>query len=270
MKVTAPLRIDISGGWPDSNPYRAKYGGEVLNIAINHRVSAELKDDNLITSMEGIPPNSGLGTSGALRSCYLVASNPELINDLDSLITKVFLFENLILKHKAGVQDQAAAVYGGGNLWNFSSGTIPIIKRTRINEDRLNHLEERIALIYTGMHDSSDMHSKVFKNPENQISKLFRMKELAREMYSDLEDTQKMIQHISETWLLQRLLSPRIETEKMRELQDKMRGDYFACKACGAGGGGVMMFYTETPKKFEKVKGYIPFKFDREGIKIDS
>ena len=87
MKITAPVRIDISGGWPDSDPYRKEFGGVVLNAAIDLRVSAMIEGPNIKTSLEQVPPSSGLGTSGALRAGYLAVSNKNLLNNPKNIIT---------------------------------------------------------------------------------------------------------------------------------------------------------------------------------------
>ena len=279
-RVTAPVRIDISGGWPDSDPYRRDYGGAVLNATINLRVSAELKAPNLVTSLENVPPSSGLGTSGALRACYLVASNNKLIENKASLIHKVHRFENEILEQRAGFQDEAAAIYGGVNYWEFSpEGNIT---RIPISKERTKYLENKLVLVYTGEnHLSPNIHDNVFGtgNYEGNILKLNRMKEIAREMFQRVDDPDSMPELIRETWKLQRSLDDSIETDTMRMLQEELSGGYSACRTTGAGGGGCMIFYTDNKesliKKMSKISEkfprlrVIPFKFDYGGIRIE-
>ena len=183
IKVSAPVRIDISGGWPDSDPYRKDFGGAVLNIAISPRVSAEFQGINLVNSLGEVPPSSGLGTSAALRSCYLAAANPKLAEDKIDLIRRVHMFENQVLGQRAGFQDEAAAIYGGGNYWEF--GTNGSIRRFEISREELETLESRIVLINTGAsHLSANIHDLVFGpgNYERNIPTLDRMKEIAKEM----------------------------------------------------------------------------------------
>ncbi len=181
VRVTAPVRVDISGGWPDSDPYRKDFGGIVLNAAINLRVSAHL-DRNLVVSPLRVPPHSGLGASGALRSVELVASNPILLKDKLNLIRKVWAFENKIIGNRAGFQDEAVAIYGGVNYWEF--GKDDSIKVTQIPRKQSQHLEDRLVLIYTGeTHLSRNIHDLVFGpgNYERNILAIHRMKEIAKE-----------------------------------------------------------------------------------------
>lgn len=281
MKITAPVRIDISGGWPDSDPYRLDYGGAVLNAAINLRVYSQFKGYLKINPCK-IPTHSGLGTSGALRSVELVASNNSLINDKDTLIKKVWHLENEIIGHRAGFQDQAAAIYGGVNLWKFLSSKfmhykLESIEKTEIERRMADHLENRLVLLYTGEnHLSADIHSLVFGYYyHTNIGKLDRMKEIAFEMKNNLDNEKIMSDLINETWDLQKSLHSSIETDFMRKVQRESKGKYLAVRATGAGGGGSMIFYTddkETLSDFLKKLGkgkVIPFKFEYEGIKIE-
>ncbi len=291
MKITAPVRIDISGGWPDSDPYRKDFGGAVLNAAITrtdmpYRVCATL-DGFLKTEPGNVLPHSGQGTSGALRAVELAASNPALLQDRMDLIRRVWLFENRVIGFRAGVQDEAAAIYGGVNYWEFGSGPgeSVAIKRVPIPRDRAELLEERLVLMYFGeSHLSANIHDLVFgpENYENSIPKLDRMKEIAFQMKGMLLDNFHETQfgdYINETWELQRSLHSSIESKSMKTIQKALRGDYLAYRAIGAGGGGSGIYYGEAPKICESFRiaqelgkippnaKLIPFKFEYSGIR---
>src|SRR3989338_7344381 len=148
IKVTAPVRIDISAGWSDADPFKHEFGGAVLNAAINLRVAGVLGKGKLITDLQKVPAASGLGTSGALRSVYLVASNPSLIKNKLDLIRRVNIFENAIVGQRAGYQDQAAAIFGGVNYWEFTGADR--IRRIGIDKNKAEHLHDRLVLVYTG------------------------------------------------------------------------------------------------------------------------
>ena len=275
-RVTAPVRIDISSGWPDSDPYRSDFGGIVLNAAINLRVSACLNKD-LVISSGPVPPRSGLGASGALRSVEIVASNPHLIKDRIALIGKVHSFENKIVENRAGFQDEAASIYGGVNLWEF--GRHGQIRRKPISRKRTQHLEDRLVLIYTGeTHLSANIHDLVFGpgNYRRNIPTITRMRQIAVEMKDRLADEGEMARLLRETWALQRSLHPSIESSRMRILQRYLKGKYLAARATGSGGGGCMIFYTNDRSDLVKALAEkekrpfgmkaIPFKFDYTGI----
>ena len=42
---TAPLRVDLAGGWTDVRPYPTDFGGEVVNFAINRRVRVRKREE---------------------------------------------------------------------------------------------------------------------------------------------------------------------------------------------------------------------------------
>jgi len=273
MKITAPVRIDISAGWPDSDPYRLDHGGVVLNAAINMRISARFEGPNLITSLEQVPQSSGLGTSAALRAAYVVASNPGFLKRDEGfryeLIRKVWRFENELLEQRAGFQDQAAAIFGGVNLWSFSP--YGKIERVPVERDKTRHLQDRLTLVYTGdVHLSANIHDLVFGkgNYQRNVPKLARMKQMAGEMRHGLDNVKTMAELINETWELQKSLHDSIETDKMRDLQRQLKGKYLACRATGAGGGGCMIFYHH-PDVVIDAEGKIPFKFEYEGIRAE-
>jgi D-glycero-alpha-D-manno-heptose-7-phosphate kinase len=281
LKISAPVRIDISAGWPDSDPYRKDFGGCVLNAAINRYVSATFDGNNIITSSNDVPPSSGLGTSGALRAAYLVASNPKLLEDKSDLVKRVHIFENQVIGHRAGFQDEAASVYGGVNYFEFFQNSA--IRRNLIPEKTAKHLEDRIVILYTGKsHLSSNIHNLVFgpNNYEKNISKLDKMKEYAKIMAENIENENIMSDLIRETWDLQKSLHNSIETPLMKKLQKDFSSLYSAFRATGAGGGGCVIFYTsdkeellkELKRKKVDYKGIeiIQFNFDYKGIRIES
>jgi len=280
IHVSAPVRIDISGGWSDSDPYRKDFGGAVLNAAINWRVSADF-DGYLKVNPGMVPSHSGLGTSGALRAVELAASNTALLKDRTELIKRVHRLENEIVGHRAGFQDEAAAIYGGVNYWEF--GANGSIKRTPISKNMAQYLEKRLVLVYLAEdHLSANIHDLVFgpDNYERNIPRFDEMKEISKLMIQNFSDEDRMAHLINLTWDLQRLLHKSVETEKMRQLQKTVAGKYLAARVTGAGGGGSMIFYTlrkdeliEELNKPGVLTGgarVLDFEFDWEGIKLES
>jgi D-glycero-alpha-D-manno-heptose-7-phosphate kinase len=281
VKVTAPVRIDISAGWSDASPFVNDFGGAVLNAAINHRVSATLRHGKLVSSLNHTPGHSGLGTSGALRTVYLVAANPKLIEDKIDLIKRVHTFENAIVGQRAGYQDQAAAVFGGVNYWEFSRNGA--IRKTPLSKRQVRHLQDRLVLVFTGEgHISASVHEKVFEGRRfiKYIPQIDRMRIIARTMMQHVSNEKVMAELIRETWELQKVLHENMETPAMRKIQNVCKDCYLAARATGAGGGGCMLFYVkpkckpmlvrkigELGKKLSNVK-IIPFKFDYKGIEL--
>ncbi|MBU0760554.1 MAG: hypothetical protein KJ600_00780 [Nanoarchaeota archaeon] len=281
IKVTAPVRIDISAGWSDADPFRKEFGGGVLNAAINLRVSATLKGGKLISSLENVPGHSGLGTSGALRTVYLVAANPSLIKNKNELIKRVHIFENAIVGQRAGFQDQAAAIFGGVNYWEFRRDNS--IQKIKIQKHKAEHLYKRLVLIFTGEgHISANVHERVFEGSRyiRFIPTIDRMKSIGKEMFKHIENEKAMTNLLNETWELQKMLHKDVESSTMKKIQKACKDYYLAVRATGAGGGGCMLFYTKPERKnnlIQKLNSLkktipklrvLPFKFDYKGITL--
>ncbi len=286
IKVTAPVRVDISAGWPDSDPYRKDFGGAVLNAAIDMRVRAEF-DNFLKTDYWQAKSYNGLGASGAIDAAWLVVRNPELLNDRQELIRNIWDLENRNVMHRAGTQDQAAAIYGGVNLWEFGQGPgeTASIRRTAIEIKRAEKLQDKLILVDIGRPTiSSNIHNFVFghDNYEKNIPKLDRMKEIAVEMYASLENDSEMINLIRETWNLQKSLHKSIENPAAKVLERSIDPYFskYALRETGSGGCAIIF----APEKEDLVKyinslirskslpkeiKIIPFKFEYKGIKIE-
>ncbi|MCA9485635.1 MAG: hypothetical protein KC506_02215 [Nanoarchaeota archaeon] len=282
IKVTAPVRIDISAGWSDADPFRNNFGGAVLNAAINLRVKGTLNGKELTTSLENVPANSGLGTSGALRTVYLAVANPKLLKDKVELIKRVNIFENAIIGQRAGFQDQAAAVFGGVNLWEFRKNGG--VGRKKIVKSDVQHLQDRLLLVFTGdRHVSANVHEDVFegKGYMKHIPQIDRMKVLARMMSKHIGNESKMTKYLKETWELQKRLDERMETKSMKEIQDVCGDSILAGRATGAGGGGCFLIYLKPEmrravtlkinslKKKHSGLTILPFEFDYRGIELE-
>ena len=88
IRSSAPIRIDLAGGWSDIRDYTINYPGAVVNIAINKRAHAELEIDNdgylsMNYSCE-VPVGTGLGTSSAINVALLSCINHSKFSPEDS------------------------------------------------------------------------------------------------------------------------------------------------------------------------------------------
>ena len=77
-RARVPVRIDFAGGTTDIAYFSHKYGGAVLNAAIDMYVSGKLIRKNRLTDLSyrgKIPTSSGLGSSGAMNVLWLALIN---------------------------------------------------------------------------------------------------------------------------------------------------------------------------------------------------
>ena len=82
---------------------------------------------------------------------------------------------------------------------------------------------------------------------------------------------------IGESWESQKALDDSVTNARMEELFDAARSAGAASgKACGAGGGGCLLFFAESGKQLSvsnaldsKGARVIPFKFEFDGLKVE-
>ena len=126
-KVSAPVRIDFAGGWTDVPMWAEKYGGFVMNAAINHFVSGMLTSDpERGTKVEyhcDLPTGSGLGTSAAMNVVLvtLLRSETNIEHKVaQEIAEQAYEFESL-LGVRGGRQDQYAAAFGYFSALTFTT-----------------------------------------------------------------------------------------------------------------------------------------------------
>ena len=93
---SAPLRVDLAGGWTDVPPYPTEFGGEVVNFAINHRVrvkKSEILGDSDLEFDFPVPRGSGLGTSSAMNVALAALNSSSQLENLDEIAEEAFLSE---------------------------------------------------------------------------------------------------------------------------------------------------------------------------------
>lgn len=268
--VTAPVRVDIAGGWTDAGPFIRDHGGAVLNFAINIRVQATFL--RMLTIDPGqVDQYSGLGTSGAMRAAEVAACNPTLSKS--EIVESVYKLENDVMRHSAGYQDQAAAVHGGVALYEFDRDG------TYVRHDASVHaewIENHIVLVSTQEpHSSGNIHDQVFW-PANYLKvhpNLVRIKAAAQSAFKALGDLNDFANAVQANWASQRALHKSTTSPKTDELEAHYRGDCLAMKALGAGGGGVLMFVVENAADFrnkvlEDGEHVVDYEVDLRGLEV--
>lgn len=148
-KVKAPVRIDFGGGTTDISPFKDRYGGCVLNAAIDKYIVGELIATNKKVSLQyrgKIPTSSGLGTSGVMNLVWLALIS-KTKNKIE-LAEKVYALEKS-LGQTGGKQDQYAGALGGINFLEFRGEKVKITK-LKLKNKFIKELENKLVLVYTG------------------------------------------------------------------------------------------------------------------------
>ena len=278
-QVKAPVRIDFGGATTDIYPFTHKYGGAVLNAAINKYVVGKIILDDKKTHLEytgEIPTSSGLGTSGVMNLVWLalISKTPNKFNPKNEkeLAESVYKLEQS-LGLFGGKQDQYAAALGGINFLEFNKDKVRVTK-LNLSSNLIKQLEDNLVLVYTGKpHLATNANKMMIENLKKgkNIKNLLRIKKIAYEMKNALvkKDLQKfaelMNKETKERNLLHRIIVP---TQIENIIKQGKENGAIAAKVCGSGGGGSILFFGDKNKLKKKFgKRVIDFKFDFEGLR---
>jgi D-glycero-alpha-D-manno-heptose-7-phosphate kinase len=119
-----------------------------------------------VTLVSQVPPGSSLGTSASVVVALLAALQA-LSGDGDGptgLARAAHEVETVDLHLQSGVQDQAAAAFGGANVVDIAPYPTFTVRQLDISRQTWEALGRRVVTVYLGeRHDSSAMHETVIK-----------------------------------------------------------------------------------------------------------
>lgn len=281
-RAHAPLRIDLAGGWTDVPAFSDHEGGAVVNVTINRRVTATLGDDAATTFTHDTRA-AGLGSSAAEHVLDYALRHPD--GDLDEIAEAAYAAE-CASGVQGGRQDQYAACYGGLCYMTFRRATAErgavAIERLELPEPLLRGLEKRLVLVDSGVQRlSGAIHQAVWsdyaRHDDEVTGALLALKQYGTAMRDALMsgDFGGVRHVIDENWRQQKRLHVSVTNEIVDGIFElALRNGAAAGKACGAGGGGALVFYassdaaTVTLKRTLRDAGLdvIEFAFEPEGL----
>ena len=285
IRSSAPIRIDLAGGWSDIRDYTIDYPGAVVNIAINKRAHAELEIDNdgylsMNYSCE-VPVGTGLGTSSAINVALLSCINHNKFSPEESA-ELAHKFE-VILGGPVGRQDQWASAFGGVQYLKFNNDNVEI-SPFKPNDSTINWLEKHLIIAHSKIaHKSGEVHAPIWEKFKQNDSKILnaihKLKGLADKMALALEnDDRNTIKNtLNDVTKTTDELSRSIN-DPVRDVCDRLidNNTISAWKVMGAGGGGAVALLTNEDKIEETIKqcelaGWmvIEWSTDSEGVLIE-
>ncbi len=276
VRVRIPVRVDFAGGWTDVHYFSSQEGGEVLNAAILPCVEGEADwrgtQLDLRYSLD-LPPGTGLGTSASVDVAWLAMTYRLMGREFTAaeLAEDAYRLEKL-LGVEGGKQDQYAAALGGFNYLRFGAEDEPAdVEQLDIPLGVRAELEGRLLLAYTGQaHASGDLHERVWdayrSGDREKHEVLCRMRELVPFARRALLDAQfeELARIMIETYELSLRLERELVTPEMDALAEAAHhAGAIGWKACGAGGGGCMLFLCQEgalPRLVER--------FEKMGVQV--
>lgn len=211
-----------------------------------------------IQTRSDAPPGSGLGTSAAMGVALLGAlgeltGKPYLEFELAELASHIERHE---LGIKGGKQDHYASAIGGINFMEFHGETVRTAPIPLPDGMRM-YLEKHLVLVYTGKSRlSGAIHADVWSafesgRPET-VGAIERMKEIAR-LTKDAfiaADIDGFAELMNENWRCQQALHPSVMNADLERVFDAaFKAGAQGGKACGAGGGGCVLFLARPERE---------------------
>jgi D-glycero-alpha-D-manno-heptose-7-phosphate kinase len=201
-----------------------------------------------------VPFGSGLGGSSALAVVLAGALERWTGRDTDDFDRVGFVrdVETRVLVKPAGVQDYYPPREGGAHVLSFSAGRMRAERWDVEAESWSRHL----TLFDSGRSHSSGMNNwEVYRarlEGGGEVARhLDQIRDAAREMADGLrkEDFPAMGSALAREWAARRLLAPVVSTPTIeRAIAAALSAGAWGGKACGAGGGGCVVFLSAAER----------------------
>jgi D-glycero-alpha-D-manno-heptose-7-phosphate kinase len=251
----------------------------VREAMVMHAVAPSVE----MVSLADIPAGTGLGSSGAftvglLRALY--AHKHEHV-PAGALAEEACHIEIDRLQRSSGKQDQYVAAFGGIVCLEIARDGRVSVSPLAIQIATLHDLEEHLLLFFTGYSRDADtmLATQKQRTDEGDAAMLANLSEVARigrEVKASLEagDTQRFAQLLHEHWELKRGRSPGMSNSQIDQWYEAgRRGGALGGKLVGAGAGGFLLFYSESPLRLrqamaEEGLAEVRFQFDFDGSTV--
>ncbi len=285
-KATAPTRIDLAGGWTDVPIFAEKYGGEVVNFAINIYAQANVgtTENGMLTATynSNTRLGAGLGTTGAVNVALLAAIDGGKSDSLE-IAENAYQFE-MQLGNTGGRQDQWAAALGGFNHLLFIGERVERLPLEPLQSSK-NWLSKHLILVDSGIeHVSGEMHQEVwekFKQGDSKVEEgLLMLRTAAKKMADGLNRDRRdsVVESLKQVCEGVDLIDEKIHAPFKPIIEPLIEAKHvMAWKAVGAGGGGCAILLVrpstqDLVKESCKSAGWsiIEWGFDENGLTIES
>ena len=227
-----PYRIDLAGGWLDQ-PYVSKfYPGTVITICVEP--DYEFND------------RSGMSTSSRNKAIELWQTDiPE--GDSEKLAKTRFCFENPPgTKYVSGSQDSLGITMPGLNRYFYDNDYWPSKIESRLDDDLLTWIEQRIWMIPLYPR-KSDFDVLADTRIDERGAKALSL--AAEELWNSLmkKDARTVGEAFTRSFEAQISMFPNMVNTEILEQIEHYKQAALGWKISGAGGGGYLILFSETP-----------------------
>jgi D-glycero-alpha-D-manno-heptose-7-phosphate kinase len=283
LESSAPLRVDLAGGWTDVHPYPTDFGGEVVNFAIKHRVTIRKLEEGENSDLEfnfPVPRGSGLGTSSAMNVALAALNSPSQLEKPEEIAEQAFVSESQ--QNRCGRQDHWASAIGGFNHLLFIGDSVERMPFEPMKSS-LNWLKKHMVISYSGISRNSgeiqeSVWSRYSNGDERVVQGLHKIRSSAREMANGLQQDRRDLVVSSLRGVCEGvdMIDPTIHDPFRGVVMHLIEsGSIVAWKALGAGGGGCSALLC-SPNGKEYATQYIEnqgwkildWDYDEQGVQV--
>jgi cytidyltransferase-like protein len=227
-----PYRIDLAGGWLDQPNVSRLYPGSVLTISIEP--DYDFND------------RSGMSTSSRKKAIELWQVDIPA-GDKEKLARTLFCFENPPgTKYVSGSQDSLGIVMPELNRLHYTGDFWPSKIETIRDNDILNWLEERLWLapLYPRYSDYD-----VLANTNITTEGAKKLSDAANDCWQAIKEKNILTfgEAMRQSFESQIAMYPNMVSDDIFEVLEKYKKKANGWKLSGAGGGGYLIFASETP-----------------------
>jgi D-glycero-alpha-D-manno-heptose-7-phosphate kinase len=236
-----------------------------------------------IVSLADIPAGTGLGSSGTFTVGLvraLHAINREHVMT-GALAEEACEIEINRLCRAVGKQDQYAAAFGGLSCLDITPDGAVTVTPLRISNATLHDLEEHLLLFFTGYSRDADsmledQKTRTESGDDAMLQNLHTVARIGQRVRETLEggDLRAFAALMHEHWANKRGRRRGMSSSNIDRWYDVgMASGALGGKLVGAGGGGFLMFYAETPGALraamaEQGLTEVRFAFDHDGSTV--
>ncbi len=237
-----------------------EYDGNIdLVKAAVRQMSIETDGFDLITQSTA-PPGSGLGTSAAMGVALVGALGA--LKETTYLPYQYAELASTIERHELGIlggkQDHYASALGGIHFMEFQGEEVkasPLKLAPHIRYE----LEKNLVLCYTGKSRlSGNIHQNVtdaYRSGQPSVREALEILKATAEAVKTALMRGRLTEFgelLTENWRNQKRLHPSVTNEQIDSLFDiALAHGAIGGKACGAGGGGCLLFYCEPTREHQ-------------------
>ncbi len=217
-----------------------------------------------ISLFSDIPSGTGLGSSsafivGMIKSFHKIN---KLKIDLNKIFAESAETERKTINKNTGLQDQAAATFGGFNHFIFKKNKALTVKNLDKYKKNLDKIIDNSFLIWTEeQRNSSKILGKQKKNIRNRINVLKKMDQISLKALKLIKsknfDLKKFAEILKYSFSLKSSLTNGITNKNIHKILKVL--DYekaLGYKILGAGGGGFILCVMSKNKKEKFLKKY--------------